>query len=532
MKKNLCVSIAVFLFLFIFLPCGPVFSASPDPRPPELSIQAKKNLRAGIEQYKQENYEEAAQILEQVRVMVPASTSAAFFLGLTYKQMQDYPRAVKNLRDAVTLTPRIKEALVELVEVLYRLPEPENLVEAEKWLQVAEQVKIFPAKTAFLKGLVLLKGNKSRAAITAFEKAKTLDQSLTQSAEIQIALAYVKEKNLKTARQRLKAAIVLDPQSDLAGFARRYQDVVEKRLELEKPLRTTVSLFAQYNDNLLSKPNEPERYYGIIDDASSRTFVGSLRLDYVPLLPGPWIFSGQYAFSGSLNTEHHSTHDSVSNSFTVTPGYNFGRYSLSLMANYNYFMLRTNTDKIPKRYMSHTRIGPLFRIIVTKTQILELFSGYNHKKYYRPPVSANEDRNADGLSAYASWIWLYKENGLVNLRYEYTDENTDGPWWTYKGHSFSASATVPLRDRLSLQLSIIYFRQNFDYPTTDFDLIAGTRTDKIRKDKTFSGSVGLTWSLDKNTSLIFQYSRTRVDSNIGRNDYQRNLYNVGIEYRF
>jgi len=55
-------------------------------------------LEKGIEEYKAENYEEAIDILLAVRYEQPASSIAAFYLGLTYKQMREYKLAERNLR--------------------------------------------------------------------------------------------------------------------------------------------------------------------------------------------------------------------------------------------------------------------------------------------------------------------------------------------------------------------------------------------------------------------------------------------------
>ena len=104
---------------------------------PDTVFAENPALKQAIEQYKQENYEEAIAILIEVRKQEPSSTAAAFFLGLSYKQAMDFARAADNLRDAVTGSPPIKEALVELIEVLYRRPEDKHLKEARKWLTVA-----------------------------------------------------------------------------------------------------------------------------------------------------------------------------------------------------------------------------------------------------------------------------------------------------------------------------------------------------------------------------------------------------------
>jgi len=46
--------------------------------------QGPSLLKGGIEQYQEENYEEAAEILEEARKLYPKSSPAAFFLGMTY----------------------------------------------------------------------------------------------------------------------------------------------------------------------------------------------------------------------------------------------------------------------------------------------------------------------------------------------------------------------------------------------------------------------------------------------------------------
>lgn len=158
MNRAAVLSIPIVLFVFIIFPSY-VFGES-------------SLLREGIEQHKQENYEEAIDLLKKARKEDPKSSSAAFFLGMAYKQVMDYQNASEHLRDAVTLTPRIKEALIELTEVLYLWG---KLDEAKKWIETAEKEEIFPARIAFLKGLVLQKEGRNIEAIESFEKAKSLD---------------------------------------------------------------------------------------------------------------------------------------------------------------------------------------------------------------------------------------------------------------------------------------------------------------------------------------------------------------------
>ncbi|MFH0801732.1 MAG: tetratricopeptide repeat protein [bacterium] len=513
------------LFLFSFL--SPAFA------------QVRLPLQEGIAQYQQENYEEAIEILTKLRQREPASSQAAFFLGMAYKQVMDYPKAAANLQDAVTLKPPVRDALLELADTLNQL---NKLDEAVKWLDVAEKEGFSPARTAFLRGLILSKQNKNQEAIDYFEKAKKLEPAYVQSAEFQIGISLIKDRKLDLAKARFQAVISRDPLSDLAGFARQYQSMVEERLYLERPLRLTIGVMAGYDTNLVSKPLESS-VAGDITDEKGSTLSTSLRLDYVPKLEGPWLFNAQYAAASNVNSNHTHSHDSLANSFSVSPGYNFGRFSLNLTAAYTNVLLRTDPDLQPapdsapgyKRYLDYTSIGPTFRFLVNQNNILDLFAGYDKKNYYnQKAVSPDALRDSTGLRTYLSWIWLFRENSFLNLRYDFTDEDADGRQWTNKGNRITANVSIPVLPEetakrvgpLTLQLTGSAFYQNYSNET-DYGIVKTTR-----KDKVYTGSLGLAWKFWKYASFIAQYTRTQNESNVPIYEYNRDQYTAGFEFRY
>lgn len=491
---------------------------SPPPAP-----AAGASLDTAIEQYKLENYEEAIAILTRVRKQDPKSTAAAFFLGLSHKQAMDFVAAADNLRDAVTGSPPIKEALVELIEVLYRLPDDKHLVEAKRWLAVAEREKIDPAKIAFLSGLVKQREKRFVEAIVDFERAKELDPSSSQSADVQIGLCYVSDKKLQLAAERFRLAVVHDPSSDLGGFARRYQDAVERRIEIEKPFHYSVSFFGQYDSNLVLKPNEASLATGITDE-SSATWTASARVDYAPILENNWLFNASYVFSSDWHDNHSTTHDVINNTITMAPGYNFGDYALNLSTTYSYALLKNPRYD---SYLGYLNIGPLYRRLLNQEQIIEAFAGYTKSEYFQPPLTAEENRNSEGLLASLSWIWLYRQDGFLNLKYAYSNENAIGVNWQNSGHRISANIAYPLGDYLKglkLQASAQAFWQNYDNDHTVF-LVK-------REDRNYMGAVGLNWEVREKTNLVVQYMKTRAESNVGIYDYDRDQVTAGIEYTF
>ena len=182
-------------------------------------------LESGIASLREGNYEEAVQELRMARSQSPESSLAAYYLGVSYKKVQNYSEAKVHLKDAVRLRPPVKEAIVELADVYYQLGEMNDALQT---LTIAELEGIESAQTRFLKGLVLLKLGGGKASIGYFEKAKSMDQRYTQSADYQIALANIQEGNLVEAREMLREIVIRDPNTDMAQYANQYIDAITK----------------------------------------------------------------------------------------------------------------------------------------------------------------------------------------------------------------------------------------------------------------------------------------------------------------
>ena len=510
---------------------------------PHAWSQQPVTLEEGIRQYQLENYEEAVELLTKVRATHRTSSAAAFFLGMAHKQVMDYPKAAENLQDAVTLSPPIKEAPLELVDALYQL---DRLTEAKKWLAVAEREGSYPARTAFLKGLILSKENDNAGAIAAFENAKKMDPTLSQAADFHIGISFMKDRKIDKAKERFQAVVQQDALSDLAAYARQYQSVLEQVIEQNRPLRLTVGILGGYDTNLVSKPIDAAAA-GNITDEKAAVLSSSVRLDYVPMLDGPWLFNAQAAVASTVNSRHTHSHDSFASSFSVAPGYNFGTFAVNLTASYTNALLRTDPDPVPapdsgpgyKRYLDYWTVGPTLRVLMNQNNILEVFAGYDKKTYYNQKTSNRESvRDSVGLREYVSWIWLFSENAFFNLRYDYNQDHADGIYWESVTHRMTANLILPLLSQerakrvgqLNLQVAGGAAWQDYRYEQPFVDggsLVTGKRRDRI-----YTGSLGLSWAFSKHASFILQATRTKNDSNIPIYSYERDLYMTGVEFRY
>ena len=102
-----------------------------------------------------------------------------------------------------------------------------------------------------------------------------------------------------------------------------------------------------------------------------------------------------------------------------------------------------------------------------------------------------------------------------------------GDNWTNRGHRFTVNSIIPLPWRLKLQVGGEFFLQDY---ANESSIPAFNK--ETRRDRTYTGMGGLTWDLNKNLSLMLQYTGIRANSNIFAYDFQRNIYSVGAELRF
>ncbi len=65
-----------------------------------------------------------------------------------------------------------------------------------------------------------------------------------------------------------------------------------------------------------------------------------------------------------------------------------------------------------EEYSGSFSTGPLVRMALKDTQLLEIFSGYSNTEYFKPALAPEEDRDAEGYKSYISFLWLFKK-GLL-----------------------------------------------------------------------------------------------------------------------
>ncbi|MEE8575348.1 MAG: tetratricopeptide repeat protein [Thermodesulfobacteriota bacterium] len=481
------------------------------------------DLKQAIRDYRAEDYEEAALLLEAIRKRDPSSSIAAYYLGLSYKQMMDFEQAAANLRAATKLKPRVNDAVFDLAEMYYKLG---KLDECLTQLEEAKRLGIQPAHTTFLKGTVMAKKGRHKEAIKLFSEAKALNPSLTQSADYKTGLSLVKMGSLKEAGKAFNDLIIEDPNSDLANFARQQVEVmkrIKQQNQQSKPIRLAASVGYEYDDNALLQPSD-QTATKIITGTHDYRRVFTFRGEYIPKLSGPLRFKAQYSLFDSDHRDLHAL-DVSSHTVALVPSYRIKGNSfisgstLNMLLSYNYTWV--DNDK----YLYTYTVSPGYTFIFPKGFMGQVGARFQKKEFVKSPMLAVEDRDANQYAAYISAFYLFMKNkGLANTKYEISRETTDGHNWSYIGHRVSANLSFPLIMNFRATGSADAFYHRFDNKHTTFF--------KSREDMTWTLASSLSYDFYKNADLQVKYAYTRGESNIPVYDYHKFVAGLSLNVKY
>ena len=466
--------------------------------------------------YQHENYEEALPLLTALRREQPQSSEAAYYLGLTYKRMQDFLAAKPHLEAAATLKPAVKNALLELIDLLYQCDQTE---EAKKWIGIAESESVTPAQTAFFKGLVLLKeGKDPQGAINAFEEAERLDSTLARTVKYQKGLAYLQLKNFKEAKSIFKEIVVKEPTADLAEYANEFIDAISRSEEAARPFRGIVGYSIQYDDNLILRPNDEALSAGVGEDNDMK---------HVFTVQGDYTFKPSDTFGlkvgGSVYSTKHNYigfYDTTSIDIPVQPIFYREKAAIAFPIHYNVVSVNDRT------YLTVLGFSNLNNIMLGKDRMLQLQLQLNRKDYHWSVSNPEDSKKGYEYLGSAAWYYFFGKNreGLLSFRYALNYEDTEGNNYRYIGNRFTVSSVMPLIKKLKLNSAADYMRQ-------DYEKIHNTY-DKRRHDDIITISNMLAYEFARNAELQLQHNFTYDGASIGTFKYKKNIYSIGVKYRF
>jgi tetratricopeptide (TPR) repeat protein len=480
-----------------------------------------KELEQGIKDFNSENFEEALDNLIKAREKDPQSFTAAFYLGMTHKQLENFNEAKKHLEYVMKNNPQLKGTLAEqgilvFIEVLFRLNELDGALE---YIGMAEKEKIDPAQTAFLKGLVFAKQGNNTDAIKAFTEAKGFNPSLTVSADFQIASIYMKEGKLTKSQETFQSIVAFDPTSDIAAYAREYSQQAQKGIEERRYLNLKAGFRYEFDDNVMNSPGG-NIAINLPTGQKDEREVYTAQAGYKIMQEGsPFSLLTQYNIYSSFHNEL-DEYDLLSHTLFLIPTYAMKTGQLSLQSGYVKMFLDS------EKYSETVSLIPTYQFnIKDNVHIGQLFFKYINRDYFNTIFNPEENMDADVYAGEIGYIWLFAKNkGFFNIKYEFSDEDARGDNWSFKGNKVSMSVLFPFFDRFKLNAYGEYLRRDFENKNNVFLV--------DRKDNNYIATASLSCTVIKGIDLIAQYTYLRNDTNIELYDYKRNIVSLGIEFYY
>jgi tetratricopeptide (TPR) repeat protein len=477
------------------------------------SFAESDTLQKGILQYQRESYDEAMETLRQARGEDPASTRASYYLGLTHKRLQDYKGARTYLTEAVEGSPKIIEALPELIEVCYQI---DDIPCAKRWIAVAEEQGLRPGQTSFIKGLVLAKAGETKDAVTAFQSARELEPALKQSADYQIGLAYLKDESWEEAAKNFQEVVLLDPNTEIGRFADEYKKALDRRRDADRPVRLNAGLFTEYDDNVVLRPSDDLTAAGVQERKDWREVL-TMNVESGKKINPHFGLAAQYNLYHTIQNELHAF-DISSHTLGVVPSVYVGDDVVSAPVQYNYTWVDTNS------FLSTVSVNPVYNKKLAENLLGQV--GIKHeRKAMLAPTTPDEDRDAKHWVATVGGFYFFDQGrSFLNLRAEADTENTVGPNWDYDGYRLSASVLRPLNERWKMSMAVDGYWQKYTQTHTVYLL--------QREDRNITLSAMLSYAIAPSWDWQIRYTYTDHPSNITVYDYERNVISTGVTARF
>jgi hypothetical protein len=206
--------------------------------------------------------------------------------------------------------------------------------------------------------------------------------------------------------------------------------------------------------------------------------------------------------------------------FFVQPAFYPKKMMIAFPLHYNYVDI--NGDK----YLGVMGFGILNNILMGKTHMLQFQGNLNKKDFFWSSSSEDEDKDGSEYTLSAGWYRFFGKDrqGFLNLKYSVIDEIAKGSNWKSLGYRLTCTSVVPLTKKLKWTMVGDYLRRNF--------LKEHSIYHKRRHDDVYTVSNFLSYQIMRNTEINLQYIFSYNGSSLGVYKYRKNVYGLGIRYRF
>lgn len=465
-------------------------------------------LEQGKAQLAQDNYEEAYGLFVRAIQAAPASVDAHYHAGVAAQAIPDLPKAKQHYGEALKRHAGHSGARAGLAEVRYALGER---AQAKALIDQSAKEGPLSDRLRYLKATMLVDEGKTGQALAEFRQLRS-SPAYAQRAGYQAGLIETGQGNSDAARKTWEEALALEPRSTTADAIRYALPMLSAPA---KGLSATVAYRFEHDSNVAIGPSTGVP--GLVSEQADNRHVFNFDLTGQSMLGAQTQFRGEYHFY--LN-RHNDLSEFDQQAHEVRLGLSFPVGGMSLQLPYTFNLYNVDGDRY---LLSHT-IAPALSIpMAAKGQTLRPFVKFQSNNY-QATLLAEENRDSSIVAGGLGYLVSFSGKGSVGFSYEHGEEDADGANWDNKYDRLEARLHAPLGEKLM-------FRGIVEYVRNDFDNIHSLFLAK-RKDDAYTFTLGLAYPFLKQAAFLADVAFNKHDSTLPAYDYDRDVYSLGLSWRF
>lgn len=475
-------------------------------------------LISGMEHYKDGRYNEALEAFQKALAIFPDDPDIPFYMGLTYLQLNEPDKAVEFFKKTLEKDPAYTDAHFQLGVILVQKKEYKNAISPLEQVYKKEPDR---EDLGYFLGFAYYQTGDYKKALNYLEKAKTKDKTIASLILYYTGLAQQHLGNNKEASAAYKKLIITDPTSPLAGPSQRLIETLIVKEPPKKKFGIDFTTKLQYDDNIILVPTTN------VFNLRNKERKSTIELFY---------FRGEYALIRKTDldlTASYALYQTITNkmrdmdvqdhilSLDLSKRGSIGSMPYDFKVTYAYDYLLSDYFYLLQR---HT-IRPSFILMENKANLTVFQYAFQVKEFKDKPIIVEDNR--DAVNHEAGFIHFLRFNDAkhhIKAGYFYDREITEGRNWDYYGNKFVTGFqyTFPKDIRLTTdyEYKMVRYKNNNIY------------FDKKREDTERSLNTVISKDIGKGWSVSLEYLRRRNSSNIDLYDYRKNLYSMGLSWRW
>ncbi|MBF0507080.1 MAG: tetratricopeptide repeat protein [Nitrospirae bacterium] len=478
-----------------------------------------QSFMSGLEHYKFGQYKEALEDFEKASVILPGNADISYFIGLTQLHLGDSEKAIENFKKSLDMKPSFTNAHFQLGIILVQKKDYQNAVSHLEYVYKEDPQR---EDLGYFLGFAYYQLGQYEKSLYYLEKVKTKNKNIASLTIYYKGLANQQLHKNSDAVAAYKDLIIKDPASPLAEPAKRLIETTEIEQLAKKRFNIEFTTKLQYDDNVLLIPTTNNVIN--LNDKGKKSMIELLYLrgEYFLVKEPDLDLSASYALYQTIaddirrmDVQDHIFSVDLSKRGTI------GSMSYDLRSGYSYDYLLSDY----KYFLQRHTVRPAFLLAENRNNLSVLQYTLQFKEFAGKPDFSEDNR--DAVNHEVGLVHFIRSNDAkhyIKAGYFWDKDFAQGSDWSYAGNRLTTGLqyTFPKDIRFNLD----YDYKWYHYDNTDFFFGVNRMDIERTLNAVFSKDIGKNWIVS------LEYLRRRNSSNIDLYDYTKNLYSMGLSWRW